>query len=207
MKGNLLETRRLLLRRWRESDLEPFAAMNADPAVMEFFPHPLDRVRSDALARAADAAFDVDGYGLWAVEVKGEDPFVGFVGVRSLAKDPDLELGEAEVGWRLARRAWGKGYATEAARASLEHGFVTCGLAEVVSFTSEKNLRSQKVMQRLGMRRDARADFDHPRIDPGHPLRRHVLYRLSATEWSAQASSSVLSLAARGAASARPSSS
>lgn len=189
-QGPQLETERLLLRRWSPSDLEPFAAMNADPDVMEYFPHLLDRGRSDALAEAADAGFDTYGYGLYAVEVKGGEAFVGFVGLHSLLDDPDLDFADAEVGWRLARTAWGRGYATEAARASLEHGFLTCELEEVVSFTAVQNIRSQKVMQRLGMRRDPADDFEHPRIEPGHAFRRHVLYRLTRAEWASQASSS-----------------
>lgn len=187
--GPQVESDRLLLRRWRESDLEPFAAMNADPEVMEYFPTLLDRARSDALADMADRGFDEDGYGLWAVQVKGGPDFVGFVGLRSLLHD-ELSFGDAEVGWRLAREAWGKGYATEAARASLDFGFAERRLEEIVSFTSVRNERSRRVMERLGMRRDPSEDFDHPRIEPGHVLRRHVLYRLSRREWlGGQASS------------------
>lgn len=187
-EGPLIETERLLLRRWRPSDLEAFARMNADPLVMEYFPGLLDRERSDALAAASDALFDEVGYGLFAVEVKQGDPFVGFVGVRPLAGDVDLSfLGEAEIGWRLAARAWGRGFAPEAARACLAFGFEEHGLSEIVSFTTAGNLRSRRVMEKIGMRHDTGGDFEHPRIEPGHRLRPHVLYRLSAIDWRRRA--------------------
>lgn len=183
-KGPTIETERLVLRRWRASDLEPFAALNADSKVMEYFPYPLEPGRSDAFAEHIEAHFDTHGFGLWAVEVKGGEPFIGFVGIRSLSKEPDLPFeAEAEVGWRLAYSAWGRGYAPEAARASLEFGFCECELGEVVSFTTVANERSQRVMQKIGMRRDPAEDFDHLRIEPGSPIRRHVLYRLTAGEW------------------------
>ncbi len=187
-QGPRIETERLLLRRWRSADLEPFARMNADPLVMEHFPGLLERERSDALAAAADALFDDVGYGLFALQVKQGDAFVGFVGVRPLAGDADLSfLGEAEIGWRLAARVWGRGYAPEAARACLASGFDEHGLSEIVSFTTAGNLRSRRVMEKIGMRRDAAGDFEHPRIEPGHPLQPHVLYRLSASDWRRQA--------------------
>jgi RimJ/RimL family protein N-acetyltransferase len=178
-----IETARLILRRWRRSDLAPFAALNADPEVMEFFPSPLDRERSDAVADHCDALFDDHGYGLFAVEVRDGEPFVGIVGLSFVADE--IAPGGTEVGWRLARSAWGRGYASEAARASLAFGFEQCGLPEIVSFTSALNVRSQRVMERIGMHRDPADDFDHPRVERGHPLERHVLYRLSAEEWSA----------------------
>jgi RimJ/RimL family protein N-acetyltransferase len=180
--GPTIETERLRLRRWRESDLEPFASMNADPAVMEFFPYTLDRERSDALAAAADGAFDRDGYGLFAVEVHGGDGFIGFVGL-SFVSGEFACAGGVEIGWRLARHVWGHGFATEAARACLRFGFGECDLAELVSFTSVLNERSQQVMRKIGMYRDPADDFEHPSIEPGHRLRPHVLYRLTAEEW------------------------
>ncbi len=183
--GPTLKTGRLTLRRWREADLEPFAAMNCDPAVMEFFPTMLDRDQSDALAARADSSIDVDGYGLWAVEVKGVAPFIGFVGIRSLAADTLPFVADAEIGWRLAAESWGQGYAPEAALAVLRFGFEECGLREIVSFTSTVNERSQRVMRKIGMQRDAADDFHHPRVAAGHLLRRHVLYRLTAEEWRA----------------------
>jgi RimJ/RimL family protein N-acetyltransferase len=173
-----LRTERLLLRAWRPSDLEAFAELNADPEVMEHFPAPLDRAESDAAARRIDAHFAVHGFGLWAVEAPGIAEFAGFVGLAV----PSFEAAFTpcvEVGWRLARRHWGRGYATEGARAALAFGFERRGLEEIVSFTAAPNLRSRRVMERLGMSRSAADDFDHPRLPEGHPLRRHVLYRLS----------------------------
>ncbi|MGO9558102.1 MAG: GNAT family N-acetyltransferase [Acidimicrobiales bacterium] len=181
--GPTLETERLLLRRWRQADRAPFAAMNSDPVVMEFFPAMLDPDRSDAFAARADSAFDADGYGLWAVEVKGGEPFIGFVGIHSLAAEEFPFVAEAEVGWRLAASAWGRGFAPEGARAALGFGFDECGLGEIVSFTSVVNERSQRVMQKIGMYRDPVDDFDHPRVAEGHLLRPHVMYRLTAEQW------------------------
>ena len=179
-----LETSRLYLRRWREGDLVPFRRMNRDPAVIEFLPGPLSDEESDALAERADRAIAERGYGLYAVEVKSAGRFAGFVGLSMTA--PGFRFGEkVEVGWRLCREAWGYGYATEAGRRCLEHGF-SCGLDEIVSFTYEGNRRSRAVMERLGMHRNSEDDFDHPRIPEGHPLRRHVLYRLTRDEWSTE---------------------
>jgi ribosomal-protein-alanine N-acetyltransferase len=165
-----LRTPRLLLRRWRASDRAPFAAMNADPVVMEHFPAPLTTEQSDALVDRVEAHFDEHGYGLWAVEADGA--FVGFTGL--VWQDYEASFTPAlEVGWRLARPAWGHGYATEAATAALARGLEVAG--SVVSTTAVTNVRSQRVMQRLGMRREL--EFDHPRVPEGHPVRPHVLYR------------------------------
>jgi ribosomal-protein-alanine N-acetyltransferase len=179
--GPSIVTERLVLRRWRTEDRAPFAAMNADLAVMEFFPAPLSTAESDDLARRADALFDRVGYGLFAVEVLDGEPFIGFVGLSPFASADPSPLPFApgvEVGWRLAHGAWGRGYAPEAAAACLEFGFTHAGLEEIVSFTSVLNERSQSVMRKLGMRRDPADDFDHPRIAETDPLRPHVLYRL-----------------------------
>lgn len=164
-----------MLRRWREDDKEPFAALNADPVVMEHFPATLSREDSDALAERIEAGFDEHGFGLWAVEADGE--FIGFTGL-SVPRFTAPFTPCVEIGWRLARSAWGRGYATEAARASLEDGFGRAGLTEVISFTAVQNVRSQAVMRRLGMTHDPADDFDHPALPAGHPLRRHVLYRI-----------------------------
>jgi RimJ/RimL family protein N-acetyltransferase len=175
-----LRTERLLLRQWRADDLEAFAALGADAEVMRYLPSLLTRERSDALARAVAASIQERGWGFWAVEVRGAAPFIGFVGLG----DPGFEAHftpAVEVGWRLAREHWGHGYATEAARASVEFGFRELGLDEIVAMTVEANARSQAVMERLGMTRDSADDFEHPRVAPG-PLRRHVLYRLSRPE-------------------------
>jgi anti-anti-sigma factor len=175
-----LRTERLLLRRWRPEDRKAFAALNADPAVMEYLLTALTVAESDALVDRIEARFDEYGYGLWAAEVPGIAPFIGFVGLSPVGAD--FPGGPAvEVGWRLAHRHWGMGYATEGARAALRYGSEVFGIDEFVSFTSKLNLRSQRVMRRLGMNRRARDDFDHPSIPPGNPLRPHVLYRATAT--------------------------
>jgi RimJ/RimL family protein N-acetyltransferase len=169
-------TERLLLRGWRDGDRAAWAAMNADPEVMRYFPGTLSRRQSDALADSIEATFERYGFGLWAVEVKGGPPFVGFTGLAPL--NPLVPYPGVEVGWRLARLAWGHGYATEAARASVAHCFGTAGLTEIVSVTAEVNTPSRAVMRRLGMVHDPAEDFDHPVLPEGSPLRRHVLYRL-----------------------------
>ena len=171
-----LRTERLLLRRWRDDDRAPFAALNADPRVVEFLPGPLSRADSDALVARVEAHFAVRGFGLWAVEVPAAIPFAGFVGLAVPAFEA-VFTPCVEVGWRLGPACWGRGYATEAARAALEFGFARLGLAEIVSFTVPANARSRRVMERLGMTHDPADDFDHPALPAGHPLRRHVLYR------------------------------
>jgi RimJ/RimL family protein N-acetyltransferase len=172
-----LRTDRLRLRRWQEADREPFAALNADPDVMEYFPDLLSKQQSDSLIEAIESSFEQWGFGLWAVEVRATGAFIGFTGLNR----PSLETHftpAVEVGWRLARAAWGKGYATEGARASLAFGFEEVGLDQIVSFTSTENMRSRAVMERIGMTRDAGDDFEHPGLPGAHPLRRHVLYRI-----------------------------
>jgi RimJ/RimL family protein N-acetyltransferase len=174
--GPRLKTARLLLRRWRAEDLAPLAALNADPVVMEHMPATLTEEQSTALIERIERSFEADGYGLWAVEVPGEAACIGFVGLAPV--EIDVPFAPAvEVGWRLARAHWGKGYATEGARAALRFGFERRGLTEIVSFTAEVNRRSRAVMERLGMRRDPGEDFEHPQLPVGHRLRRHVLYR------------------------------
>jgi len=153
--------------------------MNADPRVMEFFVARLDRAASDALIDRIEAHFDQHGFGLWAVEVPGVAPFIGFTGLAVARFDAPFTPC-VEVGWRLAAAHWGQGYATEAARLALAYGFESAGLAEILSFTAVDNRRSRAVMERLGMQRDPAEDFDHPLVPDGHPLRRHVLYRLTS---------------------------
>ncbi|MFC0680491.1 GNAT family N-acetyltransferase [Lysobacter korlensis] len=169
-----LHTERLLLRGWRESDLEPFAELNADPEVMRYFPAPLTRAESDALAGRAAASLAERSWGLWAVERDGE--FLGFTGLA----EPRFEAHftpAVEIGWRFARSAWGFGYATEAATRVLRFAFEELRLEEVVSFTAVQNRRSRAVMERIGMEHDEADDFDHPALPGASPLRRHVLYR------------------------------
>ena len=160
------------------ADREPFAAMNADPEVMEHFPAPLTRDESDALVDRIEAGFDEQGWGLWALEERESGAFLGFTGLNRPGFDAHFTPA-VEIGWRLARPAWGRGYASEAARAAAAFAFETLALDELVSFTAVANVRSQRVMQRIGMTRDPADDFDHPALPAGHPLRRHVLYRLA----------------------------
>ena len=178
-----IRTHRLLLRLWRDEDLAPFAALNADPRVMEHFPKLLDRAESDAVAVRIRENFDRRGFGLWAVEVPGVADFIGFVGLSV----PHFEAHFTpcvEIGWRLARDHWGFGFASEAARAAVDFGFSQLELDQIVSFTVPANKRSRAVMERIGMTRTPVDDFDHPSLPDGHPLRRHVLYRLSRTTGS-----------------------
>jgi len=179
--GPELRTERLLLRRWRPSDRAPFAAINADPTVMEHFPDRLSPVESEMFSERIEHAFEVQGFGLWAVEVPGIAPFIGFIGLSSPRFETDFTPC-VEIGWRLATEHWGHGYAPEGARAALEYGFDVVDLDEIVSFTTTANLKSQRVMQKIGMHRDPADDFDHPGT-PGWHGRRHVLYRLTAEEW------------------------
>jgi len=172
-----LRTARLLLRQWRPDDLPLFAALNADPRVMEFFPAPKTASESNAQAAWIEKGIEANGYGLWAVEVPGAAPFIGFVGLSPVGFRGHFTPC-VEVGWRLAFDHWGRGYATEGARAALAHGFGRLALPEIVSFTAAGNARSRAVMAKLGMVRDPRDDFDHPAIAEGNPLRRHVLYRI-----------------------------
>jgi RimJ/RimL family protein N-acetyltransferase len=184
-----LDTARLLLRRWRPGDRRPFAAINADPEVMRHFPVPLDRRQSDALVERIEADFERHGFGLWAVELRRSGELLGFAGLAVPTLDAHF-MPAVEVGWRLAHRAWGNGYATEAGRAALAFGFQRAGLEEVVSFTFAGNRRSRAVMERLGMSHDPGEDFDHPELTPGDPLRRHALYRISARRFEAEPAAS-----------------
>ena len=173
-----LVTDRLLLRAFGDPDREPFAALNADPAVMEHFPATLTRAESDALVDRIAARWSSDGHGLWAVQRIEDGVFLGFTGLARLAFLP-----QPEIGWRFARFAWGRGYATEAARATLAWGFGVRRFDEVVSVTTVGNARSRALMERIGLRRDPADDFLHPNLPEGHPLRPHVLYRIRRETW------------------------
>ncbi|NEA37375.1 GNAT family N-acetyltransferase [Streptomyces sp. SID13031] len=179
-----LTTERLLLRQWKDSDYEPFAALNSDPAVVEHFARSLTRAESDELIDRVKVSIEKRGFGFWAVEVRETGRFIGFTGLSVPILDAPF-VPCVEIGWRLAKDAWGNGYATEAARASLAYGFGEAGLDEVVSFTATTNKPSQRVMERLGMTHDEADDFDHPRLPAGHRLQRHVLYRITRAQWEA----------------------
>ena len=174
-----LETARLRLRRWRESDREPFYRMNSDPRVMEFFPACLTREESDALIARSEAHFDAHGFGPCAAELRATGELAGFIGLMI----PQFESWFTpcvEIGWRLAAEFWNQGLATEGAQELLRLAFGPLGLREIVSFTVPANLRSRRVMEKLGLVYDG--EFDHPRLPEGHPFRRHVLYRKAASQ-------------------------
>lgn len=172
-----METERLIMRRWRDDDREPFAAMNADAEVMEHFPALLTRSESDTFVDRIEAGFEAHGYGLWALEVRKSGEFIGLTGLALQTFEAPFTPA-VEVGWRLAKAAWGHGYAIEAAREAVRYGFDVAGLDEIVSMTTVRNTRSRKVMERLGMTRDIADDFYHPRVPADSPQRPHVLYRL-----------------------------
>lgn len=177
-----LESARLLLRQWRDEDLPEFAAMCADPQVMRYFPAPLSRLESASLIGRVRGHFAEHGFGLWALERKDTGAFIGFTGLGVVGFDAPFTPA-TEIGWRLAREHWGLGYASEAAWTALRCGFDRLPLKEVVSFTSETNLPSQKVMQAIGMHHDSADDFEHPTLAVDHPLRHHVLYRITREQW------------------------
>jgi RimJ/RimL family protein N-acetyltransferase len=179
-----LETPRLRLRQWRQSDREPFAALNADPVVMRYFPGTQSRELSDRSIDLWRAELDERGWSNWAVEVLESGAFVGFIGL-SVPKRPLPFMPCVEIGYRLAKEHWGNGYATEGARAALRLAFTRIALEEVVSFTALLNLPSRAVMERIGMT-NADDDFDHPALPEGSVLRRHCLYRISRARWSSQ---------------------
>lgn len=181
-----LRTGRLLLREWRAADREPFAALNADPVVMEHFVEPSGRELSDAFVDRIEATWQERGYGLWAVERLDRGVFIGFVGLWPATFDAPFTPA-VEVGWRLAAEHWGQGFATEAARAAVAYGFTVVGVPEIVSFTAVRNARSRRVMEHLGMLRQPEQDFEHPSVPVGHPIRPHVFYRLTRGRWTALA--------------------
>jgi RimJ/RimL family protein N-acetyltransferase len=174
----VLTTGRLRLRAFSDEDRVPFAAMNGDPEVMEHFPATLSRADSDAFVDRILERWAADGHGHWAVEREEDGRFLGFAGIARLAW-----LETPEIGWRFARFAWGHGYATEAARAALAWGFESLGLPEIVSVTTIRNERSMRVMERIGMTRNAADDFLHPALPEDSPLRPHVMYRLRREDW------------------------
>ena len=182
MNAITLITPRLNLRQWRESDREPFATMNADPSVMQFFPALQSRESSNASIAAWESQFAAQRWSNWAVELVESGEFIGFIGLtvprRVFSFSPCVE-----IGWRLVRAHWGRGYATEGALVALRAGFEQIGLAEVVSFTALANARSRAVMERIGMR-NTNQDFEHPGVPEGNPLRQHCLYKVTRQQWT-----------------------
>ncbi|MGB7847971.1 MAG: GNAT family N-acetyltransferase [Candidatus Acidiferrum sp.] len=172
-----LRTERLVLRDWRDSDRPAFAELNADLRVMEFMPGPLSRDGSDQLYERIQTNIHTHGFGLYAVELLNDHLFIGFIGLSV----PSFEAKFTpcvEIGWRLSAEHWGQGLACEGARMVVRQAFEELGLEGLVSFTAAANTRSRRVMEKLGMSHDPTEDFDHPNLPEGHPLRRHVLYRL-----------------------------
>lgn len=180
----IIETPRLLLRNWQEDDRAFFHEINSDPEVMEFFPALRSREESDALMDRIVAMINDDSFGFYALQDKNTGDVVGFTGLMRTDLEPFMPKGVLEIGWRLAKRYWGKGYVTEAALASLAYAFNERGEDEVVSFAVHNNHRSTSVMQRIGMVNDPKRDFDHPKVPDSHPqLKRHVLYTISKQQW------------------------
>jgi len=177
-----VSSERLILRRWREDDLAPFAAMNADATVMEHFPATLSTRESAELVGRIERGFERDGFGLWALELPDEATFIGFTGLARVRDDIPLAPA-VELAWRLARPFWGRGLASEAAGVAARIGFEDAGLRELVAYTYLGNVRSRRVMKRLGMVHDRADDFEHPGLAPGHPLAPHVVYRIDAARW------------------------
>jgi RimJ/RimL family protein N-acetyltransferase len=176
----ILETERLILRSWRAADRQPFARMNADPRVMEFLPATLSASESDLLVDNIAKHFQTHGFGLFATELRESHSFIGFIGL-AIPSFQARFTPCVEVGWRLSAIHWGQGLATEGAREVLRYAFGVLGLHDLVSFTVPANVRSRRVMEKLGMTHDPSHDFDHPSLPEGHPLRRHLLYRLKAS--------------------------
>lgn len=188
-RGHGLRTERLWLRSWAERDERPFAAMNADPQVMEHFPTPLTAAESLEMMRRMNSAIARNGYGFWAVELIESGELAGFVGLQDVT-DPALAFAPAiEVGWRLDRRFWGRGIATEAGAASVAFAFSRLGADEVLAYTAARNERSRRVMERLGMHRDEADDFMYPSLAPDDPIAPHVVYRVRRAEWEGPAGS------------------
>jgi len=188
LKKPIIQTERLILRQWSEGDLEPFAALNADTRVMEYFPSVLSRQESEQMMKRMQAKIEERGWGWWAVSLVADDKFIGFIGMNDVdrASLPVHFAPTVEVGWRLDYPFWGKGYATEGAIACLKYGFETLNLEEIVAFTAVQNMRSRAVMERIGMYHNPQDDFDHPKLPEDHKLRRHVLYRIEAQKWQNQ---------------------
>ena len=180
--GPTLHTNRLLLRRWQEDDLAPFAALNSDPVAMEHFPGLMTEAQTESMIEGMEAHFEEHGYGLWALELNLTKNFIGFTGLST----PGFEAAftpAVEVGWRLFPKYWDSGYATEASREAIRFGFEVAGLEQIVSFTVPANRRSCRVMERIGMTHDPEDDFDHPSLENGSPLKRQVLYKMTVDRW------------------------
>lgn len=180
----MIETERLCLRTWRNEDLLPFAKMNADPRVRKFYPSLLNREESDAAVARYRRMHELDGFCFFVAELRETSSFVGFIGMQRMSFQlPAVSLPVVEIGWRLTPEVWGKGLATEGARAVLRFAFAQIQLTEIVAIAVPINLQSRRVMEKLGMTHDAQNDFDNPKVPDGHPFQRHVLYRIDRNAW------------------------
>lgn len=181
-KNAIITTERLVLRQWREEDLEPFAKLNADPKVREFFPGLMSREECERSIKLMSDHITRCEWGLWAASLIETDEFIGFIGLEDVYFQAHFTPA-VEIGWRLALDYWGKGYATEGAKAALAYGFDTLNMDEIVSFTAVQNRRSRRIMEKIGMNHNSKDDFDRPKLPKEHPLQRHVLYRISYQDW------------------------
>ncbi|WP_240611965.1 GNAT family N-acetyltransferase [Planococcus halotolerans] len=179
----IFESERLGFRRWKSDDRGAFARMNADPQVMEYFPNMLTQIESDKLIERFEQHTEEKGFGIWAVERKEDRVFIGFIGLLEVGFDAGFQ-GAVEIGWRLDNKFWKRGYATEGAKSCLDYAFGVLGMNEIVSFTATLNHPSETVMQRIGMKKAG--EFDHPKLEEGSPLKRHVLYKITAAEYASQ---------------------
>jgi 3-dehydroquinate dehydratase/shikimate dehydrogenase len=177
-----IKTKRLVLRQWQDCDLDPFAALNADPRVREFFPGLMSREESDHAVKLMSDHIARYGWGFWAVSLIETGEFIGVIGLEEVYFDAHFTPA-VEIGWRLAFDYWGKGYATEGAIAALKYGFETLSLDQIVSFTTVSNMRSRHIMEKIGMHHNLQDDFDHPKLPEDHPLKKHVLYRMNSHDW------------------------
>ena len=183
----IIETDRLILRTWEEKDIEPYFLINQDPKVLKYLASPLTPKQSRNFIESMNAQQDKKNYTLWAVEIKKFAKFIGFIGLNHTDFDAPL-CPAVEIGWRLDSQHWGNGYAPEGAKACLDYGFNKIGLKEIVSFTVPSNVNSLKVMEKIGLKRDFRNNFDHPKLSQDHPLSKHVLYRLTKDDFLKQTS-------------------
>ena len=180
----MITTERLILRAWKNEDVLPYAEMNADPRVREFFPSVLTREHSEAEDRRLQAIYDEDGFCFFAAELIKTGEFVGFIGLLTMTfAVPFIAQPAVEIGWRLSHKYWGKGLATEGARGAVRYAFETLKLHEILAITVPANVRSRRVMEKIGMKHLPELDFDHPGVPVGHPLRPHVLYALKRNSY------------------------
>lgn len=182
----MVETSRLILRQWKSEDALPFYHLNSDAEVMRYFPQCLSREQSDAVIKRLTDMIDEKDWGFWAAERKDNGEFIGFVGLLAQSEQSEIPFTPfVEIGWRLSRANWGAGFASEAALGALSYAFCQIGVEAVYAFTALDNQPSRKVMERIGMQNTGR-DFNHPKLESGHPLQRHCLYRISLNEWKKQ---------------------